>query len=973
MHRILTCLAVAFLALAGCDRPGVAGNSSIPLTVAESAGVDRVGAPVTTGVPFAQGVVAKGSSFALTDAAGKAVPLQTRVLAHWPDGSVKWVLVDFQAENLKASGSATYTLHPGPAAMAAAPPTVSPAMGGPRVITVKQSPDAITIDTGAALFKLNAKKFDLFSSVVVEGKEQLAGPVGGLSITDVAGKTRTSQTDLADGYRLEVVEAGPLRTVVRATGEMQANDKYKLGFTCWYHFYAGRRDARVYFTVRNLDGKTFTATDQRSWQDAARARELAKVEGNVEVKDVSLLLPLSKQAGAAALIGGDPSVGAHELAAGKLYQDSSAGWMWQGGDGKLVDPAIKANAEWMKKNAPAEARDKAFWEFEPSLYAALTNTQSYVGCNFRGYKLYDAAGKELLQADRAAGWVQVGPTTVALRWLWQMYPKAIEVSADGRLRMGLWPHEWSDHSYNHVFVGHVHKTHELLFSFGGPTGAKSGEADSARFNAPLMAVAPKEYYCATGAFNTFLMPENRKDFARYEDWALTAVKEGVNPNVNIARDSSLRIEREKMDYFGVWHFGDTSKRGWRGFGQYMELDIPYCLVANWARTNNRAFFDEAELCVRELMDVPAHGGGYGHQKGESSHYYTSGSLFFYYLTGLDFIRDSIRTSHDDFAKVAPWHMRSFAITMWSNLDMIREFGDEQYVANVRNDLAWFKGDPKRPAQDPATGFRGYGQPNFQEFMLGMGVDSLGQYCTMFPDDQEARDRLVALMMATMRTHELGSLGFKAKADANDKDAGKGWKQNNSCCNANTWAYLFTGDDKFLDFACKLLDESLQPGNKEWPIYRTGTGAGKYWSEFGMRDSQTHMWARWYRMIHGTPKPAAAIADLAATVEGDTVTLTWTAPTGGVAGASSVKFFAKLADKPLANEVKTDEEGKTLANWWMTPIAGELAIQPGAAGGRMSMTLKLPTGAKLKYAAVRSAAQVGPITAISDLSNVVEIK
>ena len=68
----------------------------LTLTVREPAGIERVDEPVTTGVPFAPGVLAKGAPLALLDAKGKEVPLQTRVLAHWPDGSVKWVLLDFQ-------------------------------------------------------------------------------------------------------------------------------------------------------------------------------------------------------------------------------------------------------------------------------------------------------------------------------------------------------------------------------------------------------------------------------------------------------------------------------------------------------------------------------------------------------------------------------------------------------------------------------------------------------------------------------------------------------------------------------------------------------------------------------------------------------------------------------------------------------------------------------------------------------------
>ena len=41
------------------------------------------------GVPFAKGAVQPGSTFAVTDAAGREVPSASWPLAYWPDGSLK--------------------------------------------------------------------------------------------------------------------------------------------------------------------------------------------------------------------------------------------------------------------------------------------------------------------------------------------------------------------------------------------------------------------------------------------------------------------------------------------------------------------------------------------------------------------------------------------------------------------------------------------------------------------------------------------------------------------------------------------------------------------------------------------------------------------------------------------------------------------------------------------------------------------
>ena len=921
----------------------------VKLTVTDQAGQARVDEAVTSGVPFAQGAVAKDATFTLTDPSGKPAPLQTRVLLNWPDGSIKWVLCDFQA-NVVSGKSADYTLAVGKADASAK-----------QAVKVTDGADSVTIDTGAMQAKISKKTFSLFESVKVDGKEALnTSKQSGILIIDTDSKMHTSVKDLADGYKVEVVEAGPLRTVVRATGEMTATASQKIGFTCWYHFYAGSKAARVFFTLRVLDGTSCTPTDPRSVKDVGYMKNALNSKGNYALKDVSLVL--AGQPADQFAFGGDPKPVAGKLdGSAKLYQDSSACWIWQAGDGNVVDPRLKTNIEQMK----AKGVNKPYYEYDTATYDLERNKDSGYGYTFRGYKVYDKDGKETSAGDRSPGWAQLGDTTVAIRWFWQQCPKAIELNSDGTIRLGLWPAEYTP---GHLFEGHVHKTHEILFAFGD----KASEATAAKFERRLLAVAPNTYYCGCGAFNGPLMPEDRKDFGRFEDWALCAVQSGVNKDVNVAYSSCLQIEREKNDLYGVWHFGGSTKKENRGFGQYEELDIPYCLLAHYARTVNRAFFDEGEAEVRQLMDVGAHGGGYGHQAGESSHYYTTGETFYYYLTGLEFIKESIKVSHDQYAKPAPWHMRSFTMTMWSNLDMFRLFGEQQYLDKVAADLKWFAS-----GQDPVTGFRDYGEKNFQEFMMGQGGDGLGRYCMEFPTDQEARDRLIAWYTSTMRTHEHGEAGISEKG----KDAA--WKQNNSDGNGYAYAYMLTGNEKYLDFGAKLVNESIRWNNEqkekpatgldpEWPRFRTGTASGKYWSEYGHRLTQTLMWAQWQRLTNGTPKRPAAVTDLAAKLDGGKITLTWAAP--AVEGGKVEKYFVKVADKPIQDEVLTKEDGAKASNWWMTPLVKDEAPAPGKPGEKQTMTVTAPAGAKGSlYVAIRSARQVGWVTTVSELSNVVEVK
>jgi len=79
--------------------------------------------PVTSGVPLPRGVVKDVASLRLTDAQGREIPCQfTPLSRHWAlDGSVRWVLLDFQID-LPANGSVTVWLSNDGPARAAPPP-----------------------------------------------------------------------------------------------------------------------------------------------------------------------------------------------------------------------------------------------------------------------------------------------------------------------------------------------------------------------------------------------------------------------------------------------------------------------------------------------------------------------------------------------------------------------------------------------------------------------------------------------------------------------------------------------------------------------------------------------------------------------------------------------------------------------------------------------------------------------------------
>lgn len=97
------------------QRPGIAKSQTmeVPLSVMETTSQGRVDWPVTSGVPFARGVLASEKDVALFDGNGVFIPAWFEVMSRWDDGSVKWLSVNFKASTIAGKAS-SYVLKTGP-------------------------------------------------------------------------------------------------------------------------------------------------------------------------------------------------------------------------------------------------------------------------------------------------------------------------------------------------------------------------------------------------------------------------------------------------------------------------------------------------------------------------------------------------------------------------------------------------------------------------------------------------------------------------------------------------------------------------------------------------------------------------------------------------------------------------------------------------------------------------------------------
>ncbi|MCI0622842.1 MAG: twin-arginine translocation signal domain-containing protein [Acidobacteria bacterium] len=221
-------------AFAGIGAPQLAGQKTgktaskeIQLTATEPGGAERRGFPLTVGVPFAKGILPKGHSVAILDSKGTPQPLQTRVTETHADGSVRWLLLDYQAD-FKPFGTTRSSLVLG---------RKSPEpLSGNRIET-QEAGDLMSVNNGVLKVELNRKR--CLPLVRVWRNGQLISE-GGLDfwVTASNGKKFSVQNDSAASFNIE--ESGPLRLLVswKGTHKDFAGEKH---FDFWIRLtiYAG--------------------------------------------------------------------------------------------------------------------------------------------------------------------------------------------------------------------------------------------------------------------------------------------------------------------------------------------------------------------------------------------------------------------------------------------------------------------------------------------------------------------------------------------------------------------------------------------------------------------------------------------------------------------------------------------------------------------------------------------------------------
>ena len=173
---------------------------------------DRKAEPVTVSIPFAEGKLADPAQLMICDGDAR-LPVQRRVLATWPDGSVKWLLVHFQPD---LPGNMDKTLHFEFAEALSGYGGTCAEPDSEQGVTISRVVDGLLVNTGLLTFLVPSEGFWPVREVRLK-EAALWGdfPFKGFTLCYDGARGDTASSPV----ELKIEEAGPLRAVILVKGK----------------------------------------------------------------------------------------------------------------------------------------------------------------------------------------------------------------------------------------------------------------------------------------------------------------------------------------------------------------------------------------------------------------------------------------------------------------------------------------------------------------------------------------------------------------------------------------------------------------------------------------------------------------------------------------------------------------------------------------------------------------------------------
>ncbi|MFW6107070.1 MAG: hypothetical protein ACOC8A_00115 [bacterium] len=515
-------------------------------------------APIRGGVALPKGACTSARQAVLLDEEGNEIPAQMERLAVWPDGSVKWLLVQAFAD-LPAGGARDVRLTFGPGRTRKARPS--------RPLEVEETPTGYAVDTGAIRFTLARGDSGFLDRVWLDGDgdgtygdaEMMVGPEAGrrrnfmdlarvaevadLAANEVVAESLEQELSKAEVEDITVERQGPISVDLCVKGRFR-HEKLSVGLP-----QRENRGSEFWVRITAYAGKPYL-----------RVKHTYVFEGNPDREHVQAIgLTLTPRLGDKPTLRlGDETTTAP--LAGMLQDTAHSYSIWES-DGAGRPQAVRA----VGRAAPG--------------WLDLSDARRGVTLGMRHMREMHA--KELACEDG---------TLVAYVW-----PKRTRLLDTRRYARQYGSGEST--SYGQGMAIGVSRTTELFVCFHQGEGEPAAVAQV--FNDPPIVMHYPAWYASTEVFGP-IHPYDREAFPKLETCMETWT------------DFWL-FHRKLWPWYGIYDFGDfqsVNREGgrwalddgrWGWINNEALVDMAFWL--QFLRTGRRDIYRAAEACSRHVMEV----------------------------------------------------------------------------------------------------------------------------------------------------------------------------------------------------------------------------------------------------------------------------------------------------------------------------------------------------------------------------------
>jgi len=429
---------------------------NVPLIVKEAlpasvTGINRTAEIATGGIPLPE----DSGITSITQLGLNGVSVgQFRVIGRWPNGNIKWVLLDFPLNLSAGTTSTAVTLVDG-----------TGNFGGSDLAV--DNGTTITVSTGAATFIIKKANFNIFDSVTVDATQMvISGNGGRMSMVGTDDVEYSSANDASSTAVIE--ENGPVRTVVKATGSFKSVGGARLmDYTLRLHFYKGKTTVKSNTELRNAN---------------------YQYPGSVAFKSAAIIVPTDLGTSKSATFGINGSLNTTSLGTGETA------YLFQGYNTKYKTyPEIfmgHSNVNWLP---PLPGSGGDLYTFDPN----YTGIKIQVGSTtVNAFGTISQYGDSSASVDDSSG----KGVTAGMKWLAAFWPGGFEFKEDGTVSIELYSKQ---NPYNAVKPIRMalwsHDPRTIIWDFHASGGNTNNVAISKQLEYPLLVRAAFTQYVSTKA------------------------------------------------------------------------------------------------------------------------------------------------------------------------------------------------------------------------------------------------------------------------------------------------------------------------------------------------------------------------------------------------------------------------------------------------------------------------------------------